>query len=291
MTKGEVLAQEPMARHTSFRIGGNADILVAPATLEDLEAVLDLAFRRGVPYLVFGGGTNLLVRDGGIRGMAVKIGKGLDGIRVLEDGLEAGAGLPLAQVARQAQDAGLGGLEFAFGIPGTLGGAISMNAGAHSGTISQVITEVKAVRPGGESRTLCPGDLEMGYRESVFSHTDWVCVTATLRLAPCPPEEIREASRRHLMERRRSQPLSQPSAGSVFKNPPGDSAGRLIEAAGLKGRCLGGAQISQVHANFIVNTGGATARDVLELVDEARQAVQRVHGIWLELEIRVEGEG
>jgi len=291
MTKGEVLTQEPMARHTSFRIGGNAEILVSPASLEDLEAVLDLAYRRGVPYLVFGGGTNLLVRDGGIRGMAVKIGKGLDGLRVLEDGLEAGAGRLLAHVARQAQEAGLGGLEFACGIPGTLGGAISMNAGAHSGNLSQVISKVQAVRPGGERQTLYPGDLKMGYRESVFSHTDWVCVTATLKLVPRPAEEIREVSRRYLMERRNSQPWSLPSAGSVFKNPPGDSAGRLIESAGLKGRSLGGAQVSPVHANFIVNTGGATARDVLELVDEVRLAVQRVHGIWLELEIRVEGEG
>ncbi len=291
MTTGDVFEGELMGHHTSFRLGGRVDILVVPASIEDLEVTLDLAFRRGVPLLVMGGGTNLLVRDGGIRGIVLKIGRRLGHVESMGDVLRAGAGSPLVGVAKNAEALGLAGLEFATGIPGTLGGAVAMNAGAFSRCMGEVVESVMAIGPEGDKRTLHGEDLAMGYRDSIFRRTRLICVEACLRLKPGSPDEIRKVSQEYLAKRKQSQPWGVPSAGSVFKNPEGTSAGQLIEAAGLKGLRRGGAQISSVHANFIVNRGGASASDILALIDDARDAVYRLYGIQLDLEIGVVGEG
>ncbi|HLT57524.1 MAG TPA: UDP-N-acetylmuramate dehydrogenase [Limnochordales bacterium] len=288
--KGEVRWHEPLRRHTSFRIGGPADLFVVPRSVEDVAAVQELAARAGIPVTVIGGGSNLLVADEGVRGVVMRIGRGLD--RVVWDGprvmVEAGA--PLPRLAKEAAQRGFSGLEFAGGIPGTVGGALVMNAGAHDGCMAYVVRRVLAVGAAGDLVELDGEEMEFTYRSSRLQREQGlVAVQAELVLAPGDPEEVRAKMRAYLERRRRTQPLGTKNAGSIFKNPPGDFAGRLLELAGCKGMAVGDAVVSPLHANFIINRGAATAADVRRLIDRMRSRVQQEFGVELELEVGLLG--
>ena len=293
-----------MAQHTSFRIGGPADVLLEAASAGEVAIAAGLAARLGLPYVVIGLGSNLLVLDGGLRGLVIKIGPQM-GDLTWDDAapaVEAGAGAALRQLAAAAADRGLSGLEFAQGIPGTLGGAVAMNAGAYGGEMSQLVEWVDVLAlPGplaiGESgprawerRRLTPPDLAFGYRRSSLQSEAWVALAARLALRRDDPDAIRERMAANAKRRQDLQPLDQPSAGSYFRRPPGHFAGPLIEASGLKGYRVGGAAVSTKHANFIVNLGGASAADVLAVARHVREVVRERTGVDLEPEVRVIGE-
>lgn len=288
--RGEIRFNEPLHRYTSFRIGGPADIFVSPASVEDVAAVQETAAAYGVPVTVIGGGSNLLVADTGVRGVVMRIGRGLsriawDGARVT---VEAGAPLPL--LAKEAARRGLAGLEFAGGIPGTVGGALVMNAGAHDGCMANVVRRVWIVDAAGNTLELDSSSMEFSYRASCLQREKgWVAVRTELDLVPGDGEAIQAKMMAYLEKRRRTQPLGTKNAGSIFKNPPGDFAGRLLEQAGCKGMAEGDACVSSVHANFIINRGNATAADVLRLIERMRSRVKEQFGIELELEVGLLG--
>jgi UDP-N-acetylmuramate dehydrogenase len=281
---------EPMSRHTTLRIGGPADAWFAPASIEELRTVVTTCAARGIPVIAVGGGSNLLVRDGGIRGVALAT-RNLRGLeRLGATGVRVEAGVSTGKLLSSVTGWELGGLEFLGGVPGSVGGGLVMNAGTYLGEFTSVTTEVRSVR-------LCDGELVVRdhdacgfvYRGSALP-PDEVVVEGRLELTPRPRAEI-EADVRGLRDRRRErEPQKVSNAGSVFKNPPNDYAGRLIEAAGLKGTRIGGAECSPVHANWFVNTGGATAGDMLELIRIARARVEEAHGVRLELEWKVIGD-
>lgn len=287
---GRVSTDEPMAKHTTFRIGGPADALVTPHNNDELKRVIRFAAEEGLPVMVIGRGSNLLVRDGGIRGMVIKMSGGFDEVKAEGSRLTAGAGVQLVTLARKAAALELTGLEFASGIPGSLGGALVMNAGAYDGEMKDVVEWVDVMDSGGRVKQLTAGEMGFSYRHSGLQETGDVALRAGLVLKPGEPQAI-EARMKELAERRQTkQPLTLPSAGSVFRRPPGHYAGPLIEESGLKGTRVGGAEVSTLHANFIVNAGGATAADVLGLIEHVRQTVHARSGVWLEPEVRVVGE-
>lgn len=287
---GRVRAGELMKKHTTWRIGGPSDIFVDPAGREELRLVVSFAHQRGIPLTVIGNGSNLLVSEGGIRGIVVKVGSGLARISTGESEIIAEAGAKLARVAAAARDAGLGGFEFSAGIPGTIGGAVVMNAGANGSSIGTLVREVLLLSFKGELYRKTKEEMNFGYRSSVLKREPAIVVEASFSCYSRDKDRIKEDMERFLVRRKLTQPLCQPNAGSVFKNPPGDSAGRLIEAAGLKGMRVGDAQISTLHANFIVNLGSATAGDVLALIDRARGAVHSSFGVELKPEVKVIGD-
>lgn len=280
---------EPLAPYTSFRVGGPADLLVSPDSPQLLQRLLAAAAEAGVPRTIIGGGSNLLVADEGVRGLVVRIARPLG--RMLFQGsqvhVEAGASLP--GLAGQCARRGLAGLEFAGGIPGTVGGAVVMNAGANQSNIGQTLRWVDAFSLAGEARRFPAEELELSYRRSRFQREPWVIASALLMLEPDDPAQIRARMQAYLERRRRTQPLGTHNAGSIFKNPPGDYAGRLLEAVGAKGWMEGAAQVSTRHANFIINRGGARAADVWRLIRRMQQAVEDRFGIQLELEVRLVG--
>jgi UDP-N-acetylmuramate dehydrogenase len=280
----------PMARHTSLRVGGPVDAVATPAGREELAALLSLCKRRGWPHFVVGAGFNLLVRDGGLDGVAIRLAS----FRALEVGpgprITAEAGVRHASLTRRCAREGLAGLEFGVGIPGTVGGWLAMNAGIGTREMKDVVERVELQVPGETAtRTLDARDLEFRYRELRGTAPGSVLVGAVFRVEPSTPEAVQAEMDALLGRRQATQPIDVPSCGSVFKNPPGDFAGRLIEASGLKGERVGGAQISDVHANFIVNRGDACAADVLALIERARERVARVAGVELETEVRIVG--
>ena len=285
----QLLFDEPMAAHTTFRVGGPADLFYLPRSAAELKKALQAADSAGVPALVIGNGSNLLVRDGGVHGLVIALGEDFSTVRVEGTTLFAEAGARLSRVAQTAQAAGLAGLEFASGIPGTLGGGVAMNAGAYGGQISDVLIDAEVLLDG-EVRTLDRAALEMGYRSTLPLRKGGIVTSARFELTPDDPAVI-DARMRELNARRRDkQPLNFPSAGSTFKRPEGYFAGVLIEGAGLKGASVGGAQVSPKHAGFIVNTGSATAADVLALIHHVQETVYQKDGVRLELEVRVVGE-
>ncbi len=286
---GRVRAGELMKNHTSWRIGGPSEIFVEPEGREDLRLVVSYAHRRQVPLMVIGNGSNLLITEGGIRGIVVKIGSGLERITIREQGIIAEAGAKLNRVAAVARNSNLGGFEFSAGIPGTIGGAVVMNAGANGSSICSLVRNVLLLSLEGEFYQKANKEIVFGYRSSILQNEPAIMVEAEFSCYYRDKNEITEDMEKHLARRKLTQPLGYPNAGSVFRNPPGDSAGRLIEAAGLKGLRVGDAQISTVHANFIINLGSATARDVLDLVERAREAVLGCFGVELRLEIKVIG--
>jgi UDP-N-acetylmuramate dehydrogenase len=285
---GERLLDEPMSRHTSFRIGGPADMLVSPDGQEDLIAFLRLA-AGAVPYIIIGNGSNLLVSDKGIRGAVVWIGRGFRNLERRVARITAGAGLSLPWLVDRCRAMGLSGLEWAAGIPGSLGGALVMNAGAYGGQMSDAVEAVFGVLPSGRYSELKPAEIGFSYRHARYPG-GFVITGCRLRLAEGRPYSIRRLMDKWLGMRRRNQPLSLPSAGCIFKNPKGDSARRLIGVAGMRGAKAGGAQVSRKHANFIVNYGGARAADVRKLMDMVRLAVSRECGVELEPEVKLIGE-
>ncbi len=286
----ELRVDEPMDRHTSLGVGGPADLYAIPRNVTGICRALQAASSCEMPLLVTGRGTNLLVRDGGFRGMVLYIGEPFSVLSRDGDHIIAEAGASLAEVCEFASDAGLSGLEFAAGIPGSVGGAVAMNAGAFGGQMADVIESVAAVGESCEVRHCDREMLEFGYRNSCLRDKHCVAVSVTFKLRPADPQQVRQAALEAVEKRCRRQPLSLGSAGSVFKRPPGDYAGRLLEAAGCKGLRIGGASFSQKHANFIVNEGSATAADIVALIELAKQRVHEVHGVWLEEEICIVGE-
>ncbi|MGD9788018.1 MAG: UDP-N-acetylmuramate dehydrogenase [Sulfuricellaceae bacterium] len=299
--RGELRLNEPMARYTTWKAGGAAERLYVPADLADLGLLLK-SLPADEAVTIVGLGSNLLVRDGGIRGTVVVLHGALTALRLESDGrLYAEAGVPDAKVARFASRHGLVGAEFLAGIPGTVGGALAMNAGCYGAETWQVVDEVLTLGRDGELRRRCGSDYDIGYRHvqlkvdgeegGVESHPcreEWFAA-AWFKLRPGDGEGARRQMKALLEKRSASQPLHLPNAGSVFRNPAGDFAGRLIEACGLKGKRLGGAQISEKHANFIVNVGGATAADIEGLIELARQTVAKECGVELVSEVKIIG--
>ena len=285
----QILEKEPMARHTTFRVGGRADVVFLPESPEQVIRAIEAARAANVPALVVGNGSNLLVRDGGIRGLVIVMGEGMAAIARVENTVTAWAGASLSRVAAYAQAAGLSGLEFASGIPGSLGGGCAMNAGAYGGQLSDVLVDAE-VYLDGEVRTLTRDEMQMGYRTTLPLSRGGVVLSARFALTPDAPEAIGGRMRDLNARRRDKQPLNLPSAGSTFKRPEGYFAGVLIEQAGLKGRSVGGAQVSEKHAGFIVNRGNATAAQILELMDEVNRRVEAQFGVTLEPEVRILGE-
>ena len=276
---------EPMRAHCSFRIGGPADVFAEPASEAELTGLCRFLRERGVSPTVIGNGTNLLVHDEGVRGAVIHVGEALGGIRAEGDTLIAGAGITLAKLAVFAKEQGLAGLEFAHGIPGSLGGAVMMNAGAYGGEMKDVVTSVRYLD---ESGTVCetaePG---FGYRRSRFTDTRCVILGAVLRLRPDDPEAIHGRMMELWAKRSASQPLEKPSAGSTFKRPATGYAAAMIEQAGLKGLTVGGAQVSEKHAGFVINTGSAAFADVTALMDKITDAVNKKFGVTLEPEVKI----
>lgn len=280
----------PLSRVNSFHIGGNADMAVYPADAEAFAYAIDVANQEDIPYIVIGNGSNTLVRDGGYRGI-VFLTTDMRYVTVSGTRLTGGCGVLLGSVGTNAARAGLSGAEFANGIPGTLGGAIYMNAGAYGGQLSDIVYETVCYDPHAKKILhLSKASQKFGYRHSVFMDKERIILAATLDLEPDDPEAIRARMQDYLMRRREKQPLEYPSAGSVFKRPEGHFAGKLIEDAGLKGLRIGGAAVSVKHAGFIVNVGGATAKDVLTLIGHIRERVYETSGVTLECEIRIVGE-
>lgn len=285
----DILKDEPMRRHTTFAIGGPADLFIQPKTRRELAGALGVLRERGIPFLLLGNGSNMLVADAGIRG-AVVCTTELDEVRIGEDGytLTAEAGALLGRVARRAQRAGLTGVEFAGGIPGSVGGAVFMNAGAYDGQMAGVVEQTEYLDEAGETHTLTGEEHGFAYRGSVFrAHPDWTVVRSTLRLQPGDPAAILDKMNDFAQRRRDKQPLNFPSAGSTFKRPEGYFAGRLIEDAGLKGVSVGAAQVSEKHAGFLINRGGATCDDMLRLIELVQQRVREQFGVQLECEVRI----
>ena len=287
--RGELRLNEPLARHTSWRVGGPADRFYIPADVADLEHFLtQLPEDEKVTWL--GLGSNLLVRDGGIRGTVVAVKNVLDDISESSDGiLRVGAGVPCAKVARYAAKAGYSGAEFLSGIPGTMGGALAMNAGAFGTETWDIVTGAETINRRGARRQYTRADLDVGYRMVNLPDNEWF-ISARLQLTKAADDSSQERIRELLSQRAATQPMGEHSCGSVFRNPPGDHAARLIQECGLKGRRIGGARISEKHANFIINDGAASAADIERLIENIVGTVDRQFGIKLQKEVRIIGE-
>ena len=283
---------EPMARHTTFQIGGPADRFVTVENAAQLQGLLSCLRQAGIPYLVLGKGSNLLVSDKGIRGAVLHLGGDFKKVEVLPDGrtLRAGAGAPLASVCALARERSLTGLEFAWGIPGSVGGGAYMNAGAYGGEMRDVVSRVLHLGPDGAPGEARGEELCFGYRKSRYTGGEDIITAVEFTLQPGDPAAIAGKMEELMARRKDKQPYDMPSAGSVFKRPQNGFAAALIEQCGLKGRRVGGAQVSEKHAGFIVNTGGATCQDVLELISVIRKTVEEQTGTCLECEVRVTGE-
>lgn len=283
---------EPMARHTTFQIGGPADRFLTVENAAQLQGLLSCLRQAGIPYLVLGKGSNLLVSDKGIRGAVLHLGGDFKKVEVLPDGrtLWAGAGAPLASVCALARERSLTGLEFAWGIPGSVGGGAYMDAGAYGGEMRDVVSRVLHLGPDGAPGEARGEELCFGYRKSRYTGGEDIITAVEFTLQPGDPAAIAGKMEELMARRKDKQPYDMPSAGSVFKRPQNGFAAALIEQCGLKGRRVGGAQVSEKHAGFIVNTGGATCQDVLELISVIRKTVEEQTGTCLECEVRVTGE-
>lgn len=287
---GHVFCNEPMKKHTSFKIGGPADILVQPQDADALAQALAAARDCGVPVTILGNGSNVLVRDKGIRGLVIKIGNALKTFRQDGERLYFGAGYSLALASRKAWECGLSGMEFAVGIPGSIGGAVYMNAGAYNGEMKCVVESVRVMDMTGKAMELTAEDLQFGYRKTSLQQSGYIITEVCLKMQPGDKDAIKAMMDDFSSRRISKQPLELPSAGSMFKRPPGHFAGTLIEQAGLKGYTVGGAQVSEKHAGFVVNRGSATAADVLQLIADVRRIVMEKAGVELHPEVLVIGE-
>ena len=289
LTAGTLLEQELMSRHTSFRIGGPADYFVEPASVDELAGVLSLARQEKVPFFIVGNGSNLLVSDEGFRGMIVHTGGSLRSISVEGDVIYAQAGALLGAVAGAALEAELTGMEFAAGIPGTLGGAVCMNAGAYGGEMKDILLDAEVLTQDGERLVIPVEELDLSYRHSIIFEKNYIVLAAHIRLSRGDKTQIRNRMNELAGARKEKQPLEYPSAGSTFKRPEGYFAGKLIQDAGLKGYTVGGAQVSEKHSGFVINRGGATAEEVRFLIRQVRSKVKQQFGVELEPEVRMLG--
>ena len=289
-TAKELLLEEPMAKHTSFRIGGPADVLAQPGNEAELAELLKRAAHHAVPVTLVGNGSNLLVRDKGIRGLVIKLSNLFSSITVAGNVLTFGSGISLAMASKKAASLSLSGLEFAVGIPGTIGGAVYMNAGAYDGEMAKVVTSVQVMDRQGQRSQLKAEELDFSYRHTALQNSGLIVTSVTVSLQPGEAESIKAKMDDFSQRRIAKQPLELPSAGSMFKRPVGYFAGTLIEQTGLKGYTVGGAQVSTKHAGFVVNVGGATAKDVLQLIRDVQDRVLAAQGVQLEPEVLVLGE-
>src|SRR6266576_5024141 len=286
--RGRMLENEPLARHTTYRIGGPARYFLNPAEVEDVEKALQFAQEKGVPWLVLGLGSNVLIKDGGFPGLVIRLGKGLDKFEMKGAIAIVGAGMPTPLLARRTAEAGFAGVERFLGIPGTVGGGVYMNAGAHGAEFAEIVTEVTVMEAKGKVKQLPRKQISYKYRSSNLGTV--IVLEAKLALIEEPPAKLKELQGKLLRWRKAGTPFDQPCCGSVFKNPGGPrTAGAVIDEAGLKGFTIGGAQVSALHANYIVNTGTATASDVLKLIEHVRKTVAKKMGVELELEVKVVG--
>ena len=285
-----VLVDEPMSAHTTFRVGGPADCLVMPRSVDEVASVVRLVRRSGSELYIMGRGSNLLVADGGLRGVVVQIAGNCAEVHVSEDGsVAADAGASNAKIAVAARDAGLAGFEFAAGIPGTIGGAAIMNAGAYGGELKDVAVGVTCLDTEGNIVQLTSDQADWGYRSSAIARQGLIVLSVQLALHPDNREDIQARMDDLAHRRQEKQPLEKPSAGSTFKRPPGMFAGKLIQDAGMQGYQVGGAQVSTKHAGFVVNVDGATAADVLQVIHDVQDAVLEQYGVQLEPEVRMWG--
>lgn len=285
-----VFTGEAMSRHTTFKIGGPADYFLMPDKDTDVGRIVKICKESAIPYFILGNGSNLLVGDGGYRGAVIQIYKNMSAVIVEGTEITVQAGALLSSVAAAAKNAALTGFEFAGGIPGTMGGAVVMNAGAYGGEMKDVLTEVTVMDEEGEIVTLPADKLELGYRTSIIKTAGYIVLEAKLQLKEGNPEVIRETMKDLTIRRTTKQPLEYPSAGSTFKRPEGYFAGKLIMDSGLAGYQVGGAQVSEKHCGFVINAGGATARDVRTLMDNVRDIVYKKYGVTLEPEVKFLGD-
>ncbi|MCQ2560300.1 MAG: UDP-N-acetylmuramate dehydrogenase [Clostridia bacterium] len=284
-----VYVQEVMSRHTSWKVGGPAQFLVDLSQEEDLKTIFDFIAEYQLKWRVIGLGTNLLVSDQGLEGIVIKIGSNFSGVKVAGELLTVKAGTSTGHLLKAAREAGLGGLEFLAGIPGSLGGIVAMNAGAMGKSIGEVAEQVRCLNANGQLEEWRPEDLDFSYRHSRLLNSGRIVLEVVLRGSLAEPELIAGQIKQNLAKRKKAHPLEYPNAGSVFKNPPGDYAGRLIEACGCKGLRVGGAEVSQKHANFIINRDGATAEDIWQLIELVQEKVYGEFGIKLTVEVQLAG--
>ena len=281
---------EPMKLHTTFKIGGPADVFVEAQNTDEIIALIEYCKQNSIPYMIMGNGSNMLVGDRGIRGVVIQIGKAMNNITIDKETVTAQAGVLMSTLANAILKAELSGFETLSGIPGTLGGGIYMNAGAYGGELKDVIDTVTYIDESGEIITKPNEELDLSYRHSMFETGEYVILSAVLKLKKGSYEEIKAAMQDYNKRRSDKQPISMPSAGSTFKRPEGYFAGKLIQDSGLMGYSIGGAQVSEKHAGFVVNKGGATAADVLALIKHIQDTVEEKFGVCLEPEVRLIGE-
>ncbi len=286
---GTMLINEPMAKHTTFKTGGPADVFAEADSCENIAEAVKLLEAERVPYIVIGNGSNLLVTDEGIEGTVIEIGSSMNKITVNGNKIYAEAGAMLSALSAAAAENSLTGLEFASGIPGSVGGAVFMNAGAYDGEIKNVIVSADVIDKEGNIFTLPAEELELSYRHSAIEEKELIVVGAEFELTEGDKTAIKEKMADFAARRRDKQPLNFPSAGSTFKRPEGYFAGKLIEDSGLKGKTIGGAQVSEKHAGFIINTGTAASKDIIELIDYCIQTVYNKYGVKLQPEVRIIG--
>jgi UDP-N-acetylmuramate dehydrogenase len=286
---GKVLINEPLAKHTTLKVGGPADLFIEPTSIDGLQYAITILKEFGVKWTALGRGSNILVSDKGIEGAVIKLGNGLDHMDQDGELITVGGGYPLVKLATIISRNGYSGLEFASGIPGSVGGAVFMNAGAHGSDISKILVKAHVLFENGEMKWLTNDEMEFSYRTSVLQKNPGICLEAVFQLKKGNREEIVKAMQEFKDYRKKTQPWNFPCCGSVFRNPLPNHAGKLIEEAGLKGTKVGGAQISEMHANFIVNTGDAKAQDVLDLIDLVQRTVKEKYQIDIQTEVELIG--
>ncbi|CAM3410571.1 UDP-N-acetylmuramate dehydrogenase [Cytobacillus oceanisediminis] len=287
---GTIKENEPMANHTTMKIGGPADLFIEPSSIENLAKTMDLIRQHKIKWTAIGRGSNLLVSDGGIEGAVIKLGRGMDKMELNGTELKAGGGYSLVALSTIISKKGLSGLEFASGIPGSIGGAVYMNAGAHGSDISQILTKAHILFEDGKMEWLSNEEMEFSYRTSVLQKKrPGIVAEAVFQLKEGDRELISSAMQKNKDYRKETQPWNYPCAGSIFRNPLPDYAGQLIEKAGLKGHSIGGAQISDMHGNFIVNAGDAKAEDVLALIQHVKDTIFDLYGVKMETEVEIIG--
>ena len=286
-----VLLDEPLKNHTSFKVGGPADLFIYINSTESLKIILNIIHKKNIPFFILGNGTNLLVSDTGFRGIVLSLIKNHEKL-IIEDKniINCGAGIPLAKVCVTALKKGLSGLEFAWGIPGSCGGALFMNAGAYGNDMSEVIIEGRHIKDDGTEEILSKNELNLSYRKSFYTDKPFIITSMKMKLTEQPSEIIRTKMYENILRRKSKQPLEYPNAGSTFKRPEGYYAGTLIEQCGLKGKFFGGAMVSPKHAGFIINTGNATAQNICDLVKLIKQTVYNKTGVTLQCEIKTLGD-
>ncbi|PWA13410.1 UDP-N-acetylenolpyruvoylglucosamine reductase [Pueribacillus theae] len=289
---GKVLLDEPLANHTTIKIGGPAELYVEPKDIESLKRLMAFIREENIQWFVIGRGSNLLVKDGGIKGVVINLAKGIEHLEITGETIKVGGGYPLVKLATLISKKGLSGLEFAGGIPGSVGGAVYMNAGAHGSDISKITTRVHVLYPDGSMRWLSNEEMKFSYRTSILQSEPGIVVEAEMKLKEDDKETVTALMKKHKDYRRETQPWNDPCCGSVFRNPLPEHSGALIERAGLKGTKMGGVQISEMHGNFIVNIkkGVAKAQDVLDLIELVKKTIKEKYDIELETEVEVVGD-